>query len=100
MMPATTSHFAKPGIRVHGPTHLFANGQTVRLKNGYLATGKVYLITASLPFTGAAPQYRIRSEAENYDRMAAEADLELAESSPPDQGETSAEAVFSPQPQA
>lgn len=61
-------------------THLFAIGQAVRMTGGYttLASriGQVYHVTGRLPPVGNSLQYRIRSEAEQYDRVTTEDCLE------------------------
>ena len=80
--PPTTTQRNKPSRRVAAETHAFRSGQSVRLKNAILTSGKVYLITARLPTNGASPQYRIRNSEENFERMACEADLELLSPSP------------------
>jgi len=80
--------------RVHSATHLFTTGQSVRLKNAVLLAGNVYRITASLPPTGASPQYRIRNENETFERMASEADLELVAASPRREESSSIEKHF------
>ena len=72
--------------RLGEATHNFAQGQAVRLKNAVLSSGSVYRITASLPPTGDSPQYRIRNETENFERMAREQDLELVNNPARDPG--------------
>ena len=57
-------------------THRFAVGQAVRLKSGFLPSGIDCVIVARLPPVGDSPQYRVRSEAEKFERMATQADLE------------------------
>jgi|ERR1700722_18869242 hypothetical protein len=91
---ADPSLSAKPGLRVDAETHLYANGQSVRLKNGYMSVGNVYRIIASLPPNGDTPQYRIRNEAEKFERMALQSDLEAIATTPPVKGETSTESIF------
>jgi hypothetical protein len=73
---------------------LFTSGQDVRLKNAFLQAGNVYRITASLPPNGASPQYRIRNENEKFERMAAEADLELVSAPQSSEGDASIEKLF------
>ncbi len=58
--------------------HLFAVGQAVRLKEGLLRPDNVYRITAMLPPIGDTLQYRIRSEAEQFERVATQHNLEDA----------------------
>lgn len=60
-------------------THQFQLGQVVRLTGGLWPSGNVYVITALLPPVGDVLQYRIRNEAEKFDRMAAQNHLELAD---------------------
>jgi hypothetical protein len=62
---------------VHSATHLFKLGQAVRLKGGLWSSNNIYLITAKLPPSGESPQYHIRSDAEKFERMATQANLEL-----------------------
>lgn len=57
------------------PSHRFAIGQLVRLKNSILpitAYDKIYRVTGTLPAMDGAPQYRIRSEAERHERVTTE----------------------------
>lgn len=80
MTATVTSH--SPSYPNHPvPTgHLFAVGQTVRLKGGFgafLKTSDTYRITGTLPPLGEVPQYRIRSDDECYERVATQDDLEL-----------------------
>jgi hypothetical protein len=59
--------------------HRFAVGESVRLSNRRgLSTrlGETYRITRRLPERDSSPQYRIRSEAEAYERVATEDILE------------------------
>ena len=91
---AMSVHRPKPSRRVVVETHGFTNGQSVRLKNAMLASGNVYLITASLPTNGASPQYRIRNSGEKFERMACEADLELLSPLPHESGDAAIEDLF------
>lgn len=91
MTPTKTTH---QSLRTHSATHLFSTGQSVRLKNAVLLAGAVYRITASLPPSGASPQYRIRNENETFERMASEADLELVTVSLGREGDTTVERHF------
>ena len=69
-------------------------GQAVRLKGGMWPSGNVYLITAKLPPSGDSPQYRIRNDTEKFERMATQANLELANPSTDDQGVIAIEKSF------
>lgn len=60
-------------------THSLSIGQAVRLKSDLVPQFQrvdVYRIVGKLPPLGESPQYRIRSEAEPYDRVATEDRLE------------------------
>ena len=94
MTNSETTSRAGPARRVHAAAHRFAEGQTVRLKNAFIASGNVYAITASLPPLGVSPQYRIRSAGETFERMATEAELELVSAPAPDRRQRSAERLF------
>jgi hypothetical protein len=64
--------------------HLFAVGQTVRLRNGFahrLQASGVFRITRTLPPHGEFPQYQIRSDDERHERLAAQNELEAVTSS-------------------
>jgi len=77
---------ARP-VRREAATHLFAIGQTVRLKSGFGTfpkTAEVYRITATLPPSGDSPQYRIRSDVELHERVATQDSLEPVDTSPGD----------------
>jgi hypothetical protein len=80
-------------------SHLFSVGQAVRLKGRLWGSGNVYLVTAKLPPIGDSPQYRIRSDAEKFERVATQSNLELVGAS--DGGEpTLLEKSFSTRPTA
>lgn len=73
MMTATThiQGHTRP-IRREAATHLFAVGQTVRLRSGFGSFPKIadiYRITATLPPRENSPQYRIRNDAERHERV-------------------------------
>ena len=62
--------------------HQFWIGQTVRLKRGgrlSLKTPEFFKVTRLLPPTDNLPQYRIRSEAENYERVVTQDHLEMVD---------------------
>ena len=75
---------ARP-IRYETATHLFTTGQTVRLKGGFglqAQSAAIYRITAMLPPKGDSQQYRMRNDAENYERVATQDSLEAVSISP------------------
>jgi hypothetical protein len=77
--------------------HHFDLGQAVRLKGDLLERARrveVYQVVGKLPPLGELPQYRIRSEAEPYDRVTTEDRLELATATGKDQRSLTAK-VFS-----
>ncbi len=60
-------------------SHLFAIGQTVRLKTAFAAAlppSSIFHITATLPPKVNSPQYRIRNDTERHERVATQDDLE------------------------
>jgi hypothetical protein len=60
-------------------THLYEIGQPVKLKNGFGGknfSAETYRVTCKLPTSGGLPQYRVRSEKEPYERVAAQDLLE------------------------
>lgn len=66
-------------VRHEAATHLFAIGQTVRLKGGFglqSQSSHTYRITATLPPRGNSQQYRIRNDDEHYERVATQDSLE------------------------
>jgi hypothetical protein len=77
MIPAKiiTHRFKRLPI-AHSATHQFTLGQAVRLKGALWPSGNIFLITAKLPPSGDSPQYRIRNEAENFERMTTQVNLE------------------------
>ena len=75
---------ARP-IRYETATHLFTTGQIVRLKGGFglqSQSAHTYRITCMLPPKGDSQQYRIRNDAENYERVATQDSLEPVSISP------------------
>ena len=71
MMDSTILQRNARPIRYETATHLFTTGQIVRLKGGFglqSQSADTYRITATLPPRGDSQQYRIRNEAENYER--------------------------------
>ncbi|TPJ59446.1 hypothetical protein [Mesorhizobium sp. B2-6-1] len=68
--------------RTDTPSHLFAVGQTVRMKSrtGLLnKTTELFEIKSRLPVKDGSPQYRIRSEQETHERVTTEDNLEPAD---------------------
>jgi hypothetical protein len=61
------------------PAHIFAVGQTVRMKSrtGLVQkTAELFQIKSRLPVKDGSPQYRIRSEQETHERVTTEDNLE------------------------
>jgi hypothetical protein len=94
---STTQRSARP-IQRDATTHLFAIGQTVRLRGGYGVSsarfGDIYHVTGTLPPSGNSLQYRIRNDREQYERVAAEDSLELAVAAKMGEAETLRELTF------
>ena len=84
MIDPTNQRNARP-IRYEGETHLFTTGQTVRLKGGFglqSQSADIYRITGTLPPRGDSQQYRLRNDAEHYERVATQDSLEAVSISP------------------
>lgn len=67
------------------PTHLFAVGQSVKLKGGFARpapAADIYHITGTLPPRGDSLQYRIRNDDERHERVTTEDSLEPVDISP------------------
>src|SRR3954471_15848994 len=65
--------------RTDTPSHLFAIGQTVRMKSrtGLVnKTVELFEIKSRLPVKDGSPQYRIRSDQETHERVTTEDNLE------------------------
>ncbi|QDC02773.1 hypothetical protein [Mesorhizobium sp. 8] len=65
--------------RREAPTHLFAIGQTVRLRGSFGTfpkSAEIYHITGTLPPRGDSPQYRIRNDDERHERVTTQDSLE------------------------
>lgn len=72
---------SQPG-RSEPAAHLYTVGQEVRLKAGsvrWFQTAGIYRITATLPLSGAMPQYRIRSDDEPHERVVTQDQLETVD---------------------
>ena len=68
--------------RTDTPSHLFAIGQTVRMKSRSGLSQKaaeLVQIKSRLPVKDGSPQYRIRSEQETHERVTTEDNLEVAD---------------------
>ena len=80
MMTSTnTLQRGRRPIRHDVAIHLFAVGQSVRLRGGFgsptLPAG-IYHVTATLPPRGDSLQYRIRNDDERYERVTTQDSLE------------------------
>jgi hypothetical protein len=77
---ATLVHRNARPTRQDPAIHLFAVGQTVRLKSnfGMHSTGntEIYRVTGTMPPKAGSPQYRIRNDDERYERVTTQDDLE------------------------
>jgi hypothetical protein len=98
MMSATThiQGHARP-IRREAATHLFAVGQTVRLRSGFGTfpkTAEIYRITGTLPPRANSPQYRIRNDAERHERVTTQDSLEPVDMPPAGDDATLIERTF------
>ncbi|CCV15809.1 hypothetical protein [Mesorhizobium sp. STM 4661] len=68
--------------RTDTPAHLFAVGQTVRMKSrtGLVQkTAELFQIQSKLPVKDGSPQYRIRNDQESHERVTTEDNLEAAD---------------------
>ena len=96
----TATSFTRRNIRPKhhdAPTHLYALGQSVRLKgsSGTLPKStEIYHVTGRLPPRGESLQYRIRSDSERYERVTTEDSLEPVPSSSDDESTTLLERTF------
>ena len=83
--------------RPDAASHLFAVGQSVRLKRGFAMSLKAtdtYHITATLPPRENSPQYRIRNDDERHERVTTQDTLEPVGHPLPGNGETLIERTF------
>ena len=79
------------------PTHLFAVGQSVKLKGGFARPARaadIYRITGKLPLRGDSLQYRIRNDDERHERVTTEDSLEPVDISQSGSGATLIERTF------
>ena len=97
----TTSN--RPGPRRRRPqndgeTHLFAVGQSVRMKTSLplaaVKPSEIFQITATLPPTDNSPQYRIRNDEEKHERVITQDKLELVSANPLDESAALSERTF------
>lgn len=71
----------QPGPRAEKPSHRFEIGQIVLMKSRRDLQTKAaerFHIKGTLPVKDGSPQYRIRSDEENHDRVTTEDNLEEA----------------------
>ena len=94
--PAYSPRIPPRSPQLPAATHLFALGQSVRLTGGFLRSGNVYRITAKLPPIGDTPQYRIRNDDEQFERVATQANLEPATPASGGNGEPLSKTSFGP----
>ena len=88
---------ASPRIRRDLRSHLFAVGQSVRLRNGFGRLGpaaNLYRVIATLPARGDMFQYRVRSDEERHERVVTEDSLERAPLSTRPEGATRIDATL------
>jgi hypothetical protein len=96
----TPTSFTRRNIRPahrETPTHLYALGESVRLKGSFSTFPKsteIYHVTGRLPPRGESLQYRIRSDSERYERVTTEDSLEPVPSSSGDESTTLLERTF------
>ncbi|TYR35445.1 hypothetical protein FY036_02185 [Mesorhizobium microcysteis] len=84
---------ARPDV----PAHLFAIGQAVRLKGGFVrpvVPAEIYRITGTLPARGDSLQYRIRNDDERHERVTTQDNLELVDMSQSSSGATLIKRTF------
>jgi hypothetical protein len=97
MNAPNVSRRASRPIHPDATTHLYAVGQAVRLKGGFMQrsqTAGIYHITGTLPPRGEFPQYRIRNDNERHERVATQDNLDPVISSSADEGAALIERTF------
>lgn len=65
--------------RAQRERHVFAVGQTVKLRSGFwkpYRSAEIFRVMAALPLIGDEPQYRIRGDDERHERVATQDALE------------------------
>lgn len=86
MSTTTTRNRNAPLARGDTAIHLFAVGQTVRLKSAFTISASkssgIYRITRRLPPEGSLVQYRIRNDDEPHERVASQDSLEVVKKQP------------------
>lgn len=96
----TTTSLMRPNSRPQRrevATHLYAVGQTVRLRSGFATLPKaaeIFQITATLPPRDDSPQYRIRNDDERHERVTTQDSLELVSAPPAGERDTLLERTF------
>ncbi len=96
----TATSFTRCNSRlIHGeiPTHLYALGQSVRLKGGFGMPPQhteIYHVTRRLPPRGDSLQYHIRSDGERHERVTTQDNLEPVRPSRSSEGATLIERTF------
>jgi hypothetical protein len=96
----TSTSFLRRNIRPahrEAPTHIYALGQSVRLKGSFGTFPKsteIYHVTGRLPARGDSLQYRIRSDGERCERVTTEDSLEPVPVPPDDENATLLERTF------
>jgi len=94
--PNVSRRTSRP-MRPDTPTHLYALGQAVRLKGGFMRRSQgasIYHITGTLPSRGDLPQYRIRNDDERHERVATQDKLEPVSTSSGSEGDSLIERTF------
>lgn len=84
MKPIITIRKPSRSARQEPAVHLFAIGQVVRLKSGFVAQafhGDLYRVTGRLPAQGDSLQYRIRNDDERHERVTTQDNLEAMDPS-------------------
>jgi hypothetical protein len=97
MNAPNVSRRARRPIHPDAATHLYAVGQAVRLKGGFMqrsGIADIYHVTATLPPTGEFPQYRIRNDDERHERVATQDNLEPVSAASAGEGATLIERTF------
>lgn len=97
MTAASTLQRHPRTIRRDPTMHLFAVGQSVRLKGGFgraYQSADIYRITGTLPARGESPQYRIRNDDERHERVTTQDSIEPVGISPAEEGATLIERTF------
>lgn len=98
MSTATLVHRNVRPVRHHPTLHLFAVGQTVRLKRNFgmypSMNTEIYHITGTMPPNAGSLQYRIRNDDERHERVATQDSLEPVRDLQPEDNLTLIERTF------